>query len=406
MTSAWVQFQVDESDSTTTNLTIEGEAADAAGTFTGANDDVSGRSRTSAAVARSPPAWTTVGAAGPDQQTPDLAAIVQEIVDEPGWASGNPLVLILTGTGERTAESYNGSATGAPLLHLEYSTVPIPNRAPIATNDAVTTQVGSSVTIDVVANDTDPDGNLDAGTTNVSCANCSTPSSGSLINNGDGSFDYLPETAFIGSDGFVYEVCDTEGVCAVASVSITVTAAAPQVVEVRVASASDDAEERDDGNVSLNSSDLELVADGSRGDQTVGMRFVGVGVPIGATITAAWVQFQSDEAGSTATDLAIEGQMADNPSTFINSNGDISQRLRTNAVVGWSPPAWNTVGVAGLDQRSPDLSGIIQEIVASPGWVAGNAIVVIITGTGRRTAESYNGLSSAAPLLHIEYALP
>jgi len=29
-------------------------------------------------------------------------------------------VIIITGTGKRVAESYNGDAPGAPLLHIEY----------------------------------------------------------------------------------------------------------------------------------------------------------------------------------------------------------------------------------------------------------------------------------------------
>ena len=30
------------------------------------------------------------------------------------------MVVIITGTGERTAESYNGSASGAAMLHIEH----------------------------------------------------------------------------------------------------------------------------------------------------------------------------------------------------------------------------------------------------------------------------------------------
>ncbi len=68
----------------------------------------------------SPVPWTTRGEAGPDQQTPDVASIIQEIVNRPGWSSGNSLVIIITGTGERVAESYNGDSSGAPLLHVDY----------------------------------------------------------------------------------------------------------------------------------------------------------------------------------------------------------------------------------------------------------------------------------------------
>ncbi|MGI9326013.1 MAG: hypothetical protein ACR2PZ_12385, partial [Pseudomonadales bacterium] len=60
------------------------------------------------------------GEAGPNQKTPNIASIIQEVTGRPGWASGNSLVLIITGTGERAAESFNGDQAGAPLLHVEY----------------------------------------------------------------------------------------------------------------------------------------------------------------------------------------------------------------------------------------------------------------------------------------------
>ena len=66
--------------------------------------------------------WNTVGAAGPDQRTPNLASIVQEVVNRTGWTSGNALMVLTTGSGERAAESYNGESAAAPLLHIEYVT--------------------------------------------------------------------------------------------------------------------------------------------------------------------------------------------------------------------------------------------------------------------------------------------
>jgi hypothetical protein len=46
--------------------------------------------------------------------------VVQEIVTQPGWATGNSMVFFVTGTGTRTAEPVDGKAAGAPLLHVEY----------------------------------------------------------------------------------------------------------------------------------------------------------------------------------------------------------------------------------------------------------------------------------------------
>ena len=58
---------------------------------------------------------------GPAQRSPDIAATIQEVVNRPGWTSGNALALIITGSGRRTAESHDGDAAGAPLLHVEYA---------------------------------------------------------------------------------------------------------------------------------------------------------------------------------------------------------------------------------------------------------------------------------------------
>jgi PKD repeat protein len=183
----------------------------------------------------------------------------------------------------------------------------------------------------------------------------------------------------------------------------TVTALSPDgpfTLSRAVAASADDAEESASGSVTLTSSDLELVYDSS--NQTVGIRFTNVTVPKNATITGAYVQFEVDEATTGATSLTVAGQAADDPVTFVNTQKrNISSRPRTAASVGWLPPPWQTVQVAGKDQRTPDLSAIVQEIVDRAGWASGNAMVIVVTGTGVRTAESFNG--TRAPVLQITY---
>ncbi len=184
--------------------------------------------------------------------------------------------------------------------------------------------------------------------------------------------------------------------------SITVNPPGPiTTVEIRVAASSDDAEEKSSGGMSLTSGDLELVYDG--GIQKVGMRFNGVGIPQGATIVTAYVQFKVDEVNSEATSLTIQGHKVAQAPTFTTTSGNISSRPRTLAAVLWSPVPWTTAGVTGPDQRTPEIAPVIQEIVNQAGWSSGNSLALIITGTGHRTAKSYDGNPSGAPLLHIEY---
>jgi hypothetical protein len=139
---------------------------------------------------------------------------------------------------------------------------------------------------------------------------------------------------------------------------------------------------------------------------TVGMRFINVAIPEGATISNAYIQFQADEAQSGLTSLTIEGEVRDdaNPPTFSAINGDISLRARTAVSVSWSPDPWLAAGDAGVAQQTPNIATIIQEIVNNLNWMSGNSIVIIITGEGKRTAESFESPSGEA-VLHVEYTV-
>ncbi len=154
----------------------------------------------------------------------------------------------------------------------------------------------------------------------------------------------------------------------------------------------------------LTSSDIELVYDtATTGNQYVGMRFNNINVPKGKTITNAYIQFTVDETGSGATNLTIKGQAADNPGTFTSTTYNVSSRATTTASVAWNPVAWNTVGAAGVDQRTPDLKSIVQETVNRTGWTQNNSMVFIVTGTGKRTATAYEVSATKAPLLVVTY---
>ena len=133
------------------------------------------------------------------------------------------------------------------------------------------------------------------------------------------------------------------------------------------------------------------------------LRFVNVAIPKNANITGASIQFQADEAQSDSTVLLIQGQASGNAPAFGSAHLDVSSRARTTASVTWTPAPWTTVGQAGANQRTQDIKDILQEIVNRSDWVSGNSIVIIITGIGHRTAESFEGLPAAAPLLQVQF---
>ncbi len=184
--------------------------------------------------------------------------------------------------------------------------------------------------------------------------------------------------------------------------TFTPTAQTSVSIEIPIASSSDDAEESASGSVSLSSSDLELIRDANI--QQVGLRFTNVTIPQGTTILNAYVQFTVDETTSETTTLTIQGEAKDNPVTFGYSTATkISTRSRTTSSVSWSPSAWLTFNESGMDQRTPDLSPILQELVNRSGWNSGNAIAILLTGTGKRVAVAYEGGVNGAPRLFVEY---
>jgi hypothetical protein len=177
------------------------------------------------------------------------------------------------------------------------------------------------------------------------------------------------------------------------------------VIDTRIGASEDDVEERPSGRMYLTSSDLELVQD-KHMVQTVGLRFTDLDIPAGAVIVRAYLQFQTDEVGSIDTQIEIRGLASDDLSPFIPERYDLTIRDVTNALSAWSLNPWPIKDEVGADQRSPDLSAVVQEIVGREGWEAGNDLGFSITGSGKRTAESFDGDPAKAPVLHVEYYVP
>jgi hypothetical protein len=167
---------------------------------------------------------------------------------------------------------------------------------------------------------------------------------------------------------------------------------APISVSEQVGASADDAEEpAAGGTTDTGSSDLELIHD-TGVDQIVGLRFQTVAVPQGATISNAFIAFTANGGDSADADLVISGQDTDDAAVFTETSNNIGNRTTTTATVAWDNiPAWTT-DENGPDTTTPDLSTIIQEIVDRPGWVSGNDIVFIITGSPGdvRDADSWD----------------
>jgi hypothetical protein len=96
------------------------------------------------------------------------------------------------------------------------------NTAPMARNDTATTALNQPVTINVLANHTDAQSNIDPTTVTLVAA----PANGGVVVNGNGTVVYAPASNFVGTDQFTYTVRDTLGALSgVATVTVYVPAA-------------------------------------------------------------------------------------------------------------------------------------------------------------------------------------
>ncbi len=304
--SAHIEFTSKYNDEAeATSVIFKAEDINNSPTFTSESMNISSRTTTTTMVEWNDiPQWTTQGG---KYKSPNLSILFEEVVAKEDWANGNAISIIVTGSGERTAYSFDNSAETAPRLILKY----------------------------------------------------------------------IPQA----------------------------------MVSAQILASSDDAEEvvnpdntNPVGFIDLASSDIELVDDNTWNGkgQNVGLRFANLDIPQGAIITKAYLEFTSkysDEA--EATSLVLKAEASDNATTFTSESMNISSRTTTNNLVEWNDiPQWTT---QGGKYTSPDLSSIIGEVVAREGWANGNAISILVTGSGERTAYSFDNSAETAPKLYIEY---
>ena len=413
ITSAYVQFTTDSTDDDETNLTIFAEKTGNSAAFVDVNDNISDRTKTTAFVSWSSiPEWDTSGEAGDNQRTPDIKAVIQEVIGTAGWNNNNSLSIIITGTGVRTAESYDGAIddhndpTRAPLLVIEYT---VPLTAPTAPISLAATAGNTEVTLNWTApyngGSSITEYKVQYKLTSANLWSDHTPSVTTttatipgLTN--DSSYDFRV-AAINAIDQGPYTN----------PVSATPTAAITVVIEI--SSSHDDAEEgeydsEDPGDMSLSSSDLDLDE-----EDYIGLRFNLVPISQGVTITDAYVQFTHElDDGSAETGTAsvtIYAEAEDNPGTFTSTPFDISDRTPTTNFATWTIPDWPIPGESNDVHKTSQLKTIIQEIIDREFWNVNNSIVLVFEANtpnngNDRDAESYNGVSAHAPKLYISYS--
>jgi len=438
----------------TTKVDIYGEKVSTASTFSSSDDNISSRSRTSAKVD-----WDMPSSENPkknvEMDTPDLKSLISEVTGATSdWSTGNSLAFIFapestSNKKKRRFYSYDESQSRAPRLEVTYTkTLPtisnrwiglrfnevqIPQGATISSAKLVFTAEEDSAaggSLSFRAEDVDNSAVFEATANNLNARSKTTAlvSETSLPAVTANEYYTSPELKSV-----VQEVVDRTGWCGGNSMAFMVSGTGASLfagsaelgtgvrLEVEFDPASVSATScygvaqsypmtagKDDvmqiGSSSLYSSE-NFHALGSYGSQSthVGFRFNDVYLNKSAELMSAYLELKTSYDTNTPANLTIEVQAHDNAPEFGNgsssrpgSRSTVSTRINWNISESWS---------AGSVIRSPDISAAIEQVIARSNWAPGNSIVVIISGTGVRYIDSYEG-STIAPKLVVTAKRP
>lgn len=101
------------------DVTIWAEDTDDAAAFTTGASNISGRTPTTATAS-----WDVGGVGVGLETTVDFSAVVKEVVDRPGWASGNDLVVIMKGDDAGTlmrVRTYDSGSGDYGTINIDYT---------------------------------------------------------------------------------------------------------------------------------------------------------------------------------------------------------------------------------------------------------------------------------------------
>jgi hypothetical protein len=167
-------------------------------------------------------------------------------------------------------------------------------------------------------------------------------------------------------------------------------------VDVVVEAAGDDASESgSSGKVKLGGKSLKL------GKGVAGFRFPAAGLPAGATIQSAFLEFELEKPYTKGAALVIRGEENGAAGPFVAEELGVSSRAETSASVAWNLPEAQGAEKGVHVARSPNLAAVLQELVDGPGWGTGSAVVLVVSGEGGMAVPAFEGEPSTPARLHI-----
>ena len=382
--------------------------------------------------------------------TPNLASIVQEIVDQGGWADGNAMTFLFErGAGNFSVYSRDGAGGNQslrPQLTVSYTTGPVVSEPAMAglrfnginipqgtTVSTATLRVTPAAT-DANAGDMTLYGEKSANSAEFEATLNNLSSRDTTLQSVDfDSFAWVAgQPVDIDVTDIVQEIANQSDWCGGSAVSFLVDPAssntATRVFETLLTNSSalpeldvtldttdpqievgcqaqsvfyqiddddDDAEEESGGNVRMSSPDLDI-----QENPYIGLRFNNIRVLQDAEILDARIEFTALDDATADSEVEIYAQLVDDAAVIQGNDDELDDRFVAGHTTGvtWTMDVWSE----GDSYDSPNLKDVVQEIVDLGGWTPGNSILFFIKqkSGGRRGAVTSTS-ASQAPRLSI-----
>ncbi len=328
--------------------------------------------------------------------SPNIAVVIQEVIDRSDWSAGNDLVVMYAGKEFSDLRvdfcSWEADPARAPKLEIVFianpltddpTAAPEPGRtAPTVANVNLYANANTPVLVVLSAADDGLPGPLDFAIDSLPAhGSLEYPSGVAITQPGtlSGHVDrviYRPAMDFTGDDAFRFHAHDggtspLGGSSNVAAVSLRVRNMVTRQYEVIVPE--DDAYGADGSPVVL--SDLLSV-----GKYDCVMRFRNVDIlPASEVIGACLKVSTAVPTLSTGMNGVLGAQAAGWADDLTTPGLRISSLAKTQASAAWTWQA-GSCGPVGTFHSSPDISGVVQEVVDRPDWLIDNSLAILYSG--------------------------
>ncbi|MBN2270186.1 MAG: tandem-95 repeat protein [Sedimentisphaerales bacterium] len=340
-----------------------------------------------------------------DPDGDDLSILSVTAPNQGGTAVNNGAYITYTPVGDfYGAETFSYTLTDSTAGDERSATVTVTvnpvNDDPVAADDTAATDEDTPVTIDVLGNDTDVDGDP------LSVISVTQPANGSVVNNGS-DVSYTPNADFFGSDSFTYTAGDGNGGSALATVNVTVNPindppAAPQNLS---ASPGDSLVNLDwDDNIEPEG---DLQGYNVYRSQTPGS--------YGAALAFVTTSDYSDNAVTNDTTYYYVVKAADSGALESGASNEVSATtvgVDYDAYVSQEPiVTYGVLGGNGIAGTTTAGDGLVQTITESPNGQAGASSLQVeyilhtaanrvdITALTLYLGVSWSGLDAADPVI-------